>query len=95
MVLRTRCVRMHELGRPHEAVDFYRAAKAAWIDIIKTTQGVYCHDITFGLLNLTPMVTVNLGTDTRTLRQVSLSNLEPDYSLPREDYPRKDQLLLL
>ena len=42
-------VRMRELGRLRQAVETYRAARAAWVTIIEAATGVYRNDITFGL----------------------------------------------
>ena len=41
--------RTHELGRLREAVAEYRAARAAWMEVVEATRGVYRDDITFGL----------------------------------------------
>jgi hypothetical protein len=40
--------RTGELGRLRQAVDAYRAARAAWVAVIEATAGVYEDDITFG-----------------------------------------------
>lgn len=42
--------RTHELGRLRQAVQHYRRARSAWVGIVGATRGVYCDDITFGLL---------------------------------------------